>query len=160
MAKRKTNQPYNRTVSFKVSKEQESYIKDLKNDKINLRDVLEYYKIHHTNKIKELENREKELIREKNKLEKQLEDCNKELTQVRIELDKAPDDNQSRFDIEDGLKIVNERLAYKYKNPNYDRAKDFLATLEADRVLAPVISKYNIRDVETFKKELLDWIKF
>lgn len=152
---------YNKTASFKVNKEQQDYIKQLKADGVSLRDVLEYYRLFNTNETKRLENREKYLVKHITELEKELEDSKEELKEVRTKLDKPTADNQSRFDLQDGLKIITERVKIKYgSKANIDRARDYLETNEADRVLTPVISKYNIKDVETFKTELLKWIKF
>lgn len=158
MAKKES---YNKTASFKVNAEQQQYINNLKADGISLREVLEYYRIHNTSEKKRLQNREKYLILHIKELEKDLNNSKEELKEVRTKLGLAPAINQSRFDINQGVELITERVKYKYGvKADINRVKDYLATPEADRVLTPVIEKWNIKDVELFKKELLNWIKF
>ena len=149
------------TVSFKVNNEQLDYIKELKADGVDLRKVLEYYRINNTSERKKLENKERYLINLISELEIKLDKSREELKEVRVKLNKAPTEDQLTLEIVEGLTILNERVKLKYgAKASIERARDWLNTNEADRVLAPVIRDNNINDVDKFKEELLKQAKF
>lgn len=152
---------FNRTVSFKVNEEQDHYINKLKADGISLRDVLKYYKDNTTNPRQKLLNREKYLIDRITELEKELERTREDLKEVRIDLGKTPTDNQETLDIMAGVTRVTERVKSKYgTKASIELAREWIYSTKGDEVLAPVISQYNVKNVETFKKEILERVKF
>lgn len=157
MAKKST---YTLTTSFKVNSEQKEYIEELKANGINLRDVLEFYKINTTSEHKRLKNRARYLVNHIKELEKELNSSREELIEIKKELNEPLDSNQETMEITEAKKIILERCQFKWKDKlNKDRIADYLASKEADRVLAQVINQYNVKDVEAFKSEILDKIK-
>lgn len=148
---------YTKTTRF--NKTQIDYIEELENNGLNLRDVLEYYRINNTDERKKLLNREKYLIKHIKELKTELEDSKEELQEVRKKLGKQPLENQETLEIIEAKSLLIERCKSKYGDKfNKDMIDDYLKTKESDRVLAPIISKYGIKNCEEFKKELLNKI--
>ena len=148
---------YPKTTRF--SKTQIEYIEELENDGLNLRDVLEYYRINNTDERKRLLNKEKYLITHINELKEELEDSENDLKKVREQLGKSPIENQETLDIIEAKELIIERCKSKYQHTlDKNRIDEYLKSKESNRVLAPIISKYDIKDVEKFKEELLDKI--
>ena len=60
-----------------------------------------------------------------------------------------------------GVTRITERVKLKYKSKaSKERAEEYIYSPEADKILAPVISDYAIKDVDKLKKEILERIKF
>ena len=148
---------YTRTTRF--SKSQIDYIDELKAEGISIRDVLDFYIINHTTERKKLLNEEKCLMIRIKELEKELNESKEKLKEVRLKLGKVPTDNQETLDIIEGKELILERCESKYGNKlNKNRIEEFLETKDAKRILNRVMAKYDIKDFEKWKKELLDKI--
>lgn len=151
---------YTEMVGMRITKTQKDYLED---NGLNIRDVIEYHMCNNTNKVKRLLNQEKNLLNKIDSLETDLKKAKKDLEQVRTELGKAPTDDQETLDIIEAKSLILQRCKSKYGvKLSKARIMDYLLSPESNRTLQPIIVKYNIKDISSFKKEVLkridiDW---
>ena len=143
---------YTEMVGIRITKTQKDYLED---NGLNLRDVIEYHMCNNTNKVKRLLNQEKHLLNKIDSLETDLKKAKDDLEQVRIELGKAPTDDQETLDIIEAKALIIQRCKSKWgAKLTKIRIKEYLENKESTRVLQPIIVKYNIKDIDEYKKEL------
>lgn len=147
-------------ITFRVDGGQKDYIEELKQQGINLRDVLEYYRANTSNETARLNNREKQLVIEIKELETALNKAKEELAEVRVKLNKAPTEDQMEIapsiasgTILNNCKIRNDGKADKETLANY------METKEAKDVIKNVMIRFKENDISEFEKKVLKILK-
>lgn len=148
---------YEYTKTTRFNKTQIDYINELESNGLNLRDVLEYYRLNNTDERKRLANKEKYLINHISELKNDLNKSEKELIEVRKQLGKAPAENQLKMDIMEAMELLIERCKSKYED-NFGKwsIEEYLQKKQSNQVLSVITNKYGIADIDKFKTELLD----
>lgn len=148
---------YEYTKTTRFNKSQIDFINELESNGLNLRDVLEYYRINNTDERKRLLNREKYLINHISELKNDLDKSEKELIEVREQLGKAPTENQLRMDTTEAMELITERCKSRYGD-KFDKwcIEEYLQTKQSNQVLAIITNKYGIIDIDKFKSELIN----
>ena len=147
-------------ISFRVDGEQKDYIEELKQQGINLRDVLDYYKENNTNDRARLNNRCKYLVRHIKELEEELEQSKKELEEVRVQIGLAPNEEQLELSVSitAGTILNNCKIKNNGKTDTKTLA-NYYRTTEAQNIIDRAIIEYDEKDPEAFKKKLLKYLK-
>ena len=144
-------------VSTRITKTQKAKLEELD---VSLRDVIDYYIVHKTNRTLELNNRKKELIKSINAHEEALENERKELAEINVELG-VPLDN-AEVDLvlfETAEKIKNNCSIKNGTDYNITDLANYLNTNQAINIIKYAVVQYKIENPEEFKKQIYKYLK-
>ena len=148
---------YTQVKTVRITKEQEDKLDDLG---VSIRDTIQYYIDNNTNELRKLKNREKYLLNEIPRLEKQLTEYKDELREVRVKLGQNPEENQANLEVT----IAGNRILENCKVQNNGKTDivtlaNYITSKPAERILEAVIVEYGIKDKENFKNLVCKYLK-
>lgn len=144
-------------ISTRITETQKAKLDELE---VNLRDVIDYYIVHHTNKTLELNNRKRELIKSIKQHEEDLTSEKQELNEINLELGVPTDEATTNLTVID----VAERLKNNCKIKNNGKCSsetlaNYLNTNQAIRILDLAVIEFKINNAEEFEKEVKKYLK-
>ncbi len=149
-----------KVTGVRLTPTQERYLED---NKLNLRDVLDYYMNNHNDRGNRLKAKKKYLLNHIDELETDLKNSKIELKEVMKELGEDLDPSQQTLEImaiEKAGDLILQRAKSKYEHKlNKTTLEDYIQGKEANRVLTPIISEFKIKDIVKFKSKIFNHIK-
>ena len=143
---------YTEMVGIRLTKEQKQYLEE---NKLTLRDTVDYHMEYNTNETKRLKNKERYLIRVINDLEEEITQAKEDLKEVMVKLGKKPDENQLTIDIVTARDRLIDNCKIK-NNGKYNTRilANYVSSSEAKRIIENVIIEYKVKDKDKFIKEV------
>ena len=153
----KDNEKLTELVSTRITKTQKLKLEELE---ANLRDVIDYYIVHHTNKTLELNNRKRELIKSIGKHEEALIEEKQELEGINEELGVPTEEATTNLNVID----VAERLKNNCKIKNNGKCNslllaNYIDSIQAKRIIDSSIVEFKVKDSEEFITEIYKYLK-
>lgn len=152
----KENEKLTENISTRITKTQKAKLEELD---VSLREVIEYYIIHKTNRTLELNNRKKELVRSINSHETALESERKELAEINLELGVPLDNAEVDLVVFETAEKLKNNCSIKYTE-NYSTIDlaNYLNTNQAINIINYAVVQYKIENPEEFKKQIYKYL--
>lgn len=144
-------------VSTRITKTQKAKLDELD---VTLREVIDYYIIHKTNRTLELNNRKKELVKSINAHEEALESERKELTEINVELGVPLDNAEVDLVVFETAEKIKNNCIIKYGlNYTITDLGNYLNTNQAANIFNYSIVQYKIENPVKFKEQVLKFLE-
>jgi len=143
-------------ITTRITKTQKAKLDELE---VTLRDVVDYYIIHKTNRNLELNNRKKELIRSIDSHEKALESERKELADINVELGLPLDNNEVDLVLFETAEKLRSNCSIKY-GENYTSIDlaNYLNSNQATNIINYAVVQYKLANPEEFRKQIYKYL--
>lgn len=150
------NGKYTQIKTVRLTKEQEA---NLTNMGATIRDAVEYYLLNNMNELQKLKNREKYLLKQIPKLERELNNLKEELKEIREELGHNTDKDQVQIEVIDaGDRITrNCEISNRGKTDNMALA-NYMESKECKKILDCVMGEYGITDSKEFTTKVYEYL--
>ena len=145
-------------VQTRITERQKEQLDELD---VSLRDIIDYYIVHNTNKTLELSNRQKRLMKEIKEMESQILDMKEELKEVNLQLGVPDDENIATIEVS----TIAERIKSNCLKENGDKCdkltlQNYLSCNKGKAVINHGLVEFGIKDNENRLKFIENVLKY
>ena len=145
-------------VQTRITERQKEKLDELD---VSLRDVIDYYIVHNTNKTLELANRQKRLMKEINEMESQILDKKEELKEVNLQLGVPEDENAATIEVS----TIAERIKSNCLQENGHKCsklnlQNYLSSNKGKSIINHGLIEFGIKDNEKRLKFIENVLKY